>query len=145
MQVLSPGEEPAKVQREEVKRGRIFLPRVTSCPGTSKRPKLSVDRACPPYQLLSSELAVASARLKAIRVPSGFGWKPVGRSLFKSTAGMKSHDFKQVATHGILKFCLRGHLEDEQRRALFAFLDALSAVFRESISQQQIQVEYALD
>ena len=64
--------------------------------------------------------------------------------MFKSMAGMKRHDLKQVATHGIMKFCLRGHLEVEQRCDLFAFLDAASAVFREPITQQQLQVESAL-
>ena len=56
------------------------------------------------YQQLHS-VNLANTRAAQVRVPSGFDWRP--RDMFSKQSGMKSHEWKQVATHGILKFCMR--------------------------------------
>ena len=41
--------------------------------------------------------------------------------------------FLQIATHGILKYCLRGLLGKQQRNTLFFVLDTLTDVLAESM------------
>ena len=95
--------------------------------------KHAAPNYCPPYKLWPGEAAIAGSRLKAICVPVDLGWTPSGKNPFVKISGLKSHDFKQLATKGILKFCLRGLLEEPQRKTLFAFFDALGAFFNEQI------------
>lgn len=41
----------------------------------------------------------------------------------------------QIAIHGILKYCFRDMLGDDQRHTLFYFLDIMRAVLEESIAE----------
>jgi len=49
---------------------------------------------------------------------------------FGKRAYIKSHDWKQIAVDGIMKFCLRGLLGQRQRSTFFRFLDAIATVSR---------------
>ena len=81
----------------------------------------------------------AGSRIKTVRVPPDFGWTLCGRNPFVSTAGLKSHDYKQLATKGILKICLRGLLEKAQHTTLFSFLDAVTDLFGERLQTADLE------
>ena len=51
---------------------------------------------------------------------------------------MKSHEWKQVATNGILKFCLRNMLAHNQRHTLFELFDEITALCTEEIDSMHI-------
>ena len=51
---------------------------------------------------------------------------------------MKSHEWKQVATNGILKFCLRNMLAHNQRHTLFELFDVIKALCTEEIDSMHI-------
>lgn len=46
---------------------------------------------------------------------------------------MKSHEWKQLACNGILKFCLRGMLGQKQRRTLYKLFDVIALICAEDI------------
>jgi len=52
---------------------------------------------------------------------------------------MKSHQWKQVACHGVLKYCLRGLLANKQQHTLFVLLDTLTRLCAEEISCEEVQ------
>ena len=64
-----------------------------------------------PFRLSNEDIQLADDRAKRIFVPFGFDWHP--RDIFKKTTGMKSHEWKQLSCHGILKFCLRHYVKYE--------------------------------
>ena len=66
-----------------------------------------------------------------VRVPYGFDWHP--REIFGKGTGMKAHEWKQIATNGILKYCLRGMLGLHQRKTIFEFLDVIKCICTECI------------
>ena len=51
---------------------------------------------------------------------------------------MKSHEWKQVATSGVLKFCLRGMLGRKQRHTIFQLFDIIAELCAEDIDVQNI-------
>ena len=77
-----------------------------------------------PFSLTRDEISLADERANSICVPTGFGWRP--QAIFGKSSGMKSHDWKQVATNGILKFCLRNMLGYNQRSTLFELMDVIA-------------------
>ena len=84
------------------------------------------------FSLSTDDITLANERANRILVPYGFDWRP--RDIFGKTAkGMKSHEWKQVATNGILKYCLRGMLGLHQRKTLFEFLDVIKCICAECI------------
>ena len=89
-----------------------------------------------PFSLSKEDKALADERAKRILVPSGFDWHP--KVLFSKTTGMKSHEWKQVATHGIIKFCLRGLLGKNQRKTLFQLFDVIRNICAEEIEMDSI-------
>lgn len=68
----------------------------------------------------------------------GFGLKPA--SFISNTGCLKSHDWKQFATQGILKFCLKDaqSLAEKQRETLFVLFDCLSDLCAESQSLDEL-------
>ena len=64
-------------------------------------------------------------------VPSGFDWHP--QPIFSRNSGMKSHEWKQLAANGILKFCLRGMLGKNQRKTLYMLFDVITQICAEDI------------
>ena len=47
--------------------------------------------------------------------------------------------FSQIATQGILKYCLRGFMAKQQRDTLFFFLDILARVLQETDSMVDLE------
>ena len=56
----------------------------------------------------------------------------------KSMCAMKSRDRKQVATNGIVKFCLRNMLAHNQRQTLFELLDVIADLCAEKLDSKHI-------
>ena len=79
-----------------------------------------------PFSFSKEELCIANSRAKSIRVPSSFHWRP--SDLFTSW-GMKSHEWKEVVCSGVIKYCIRGLLGENQRVTLYKFCDLMSRLF----------------
>ena len=82
-----------------------------------------------PFTLTKEKVTLADQRLKQVRVPSGFDWN--SQPFFSKPFVMKSHQWKQVATHGVLKYCLRGMLGSKQQQSLFKLFDVLTSLCAE--------------
>lgn len=54
--------------------------------------------------------------------------------VFSKPGSMKSHDWKQLASQGILKYCLRGMLGEDPRKTLFKLLDSIQEICKETQS-----------
>ena len=89
-----------------------------------------------PFALSKEEIVLADERAKSVHTPAGFDWRP--RALFGNPTGMKSHEWKEVATSGILKFCLRGMLGSNQRRSLYKLYDVLTDLCSEDIDSRRM-------
>lgn len=89
-----------------------------------------------PFVLPKDDIKLADDRAKRVLVPYGFDWQP--RDIFSKTTGMKSHEWKQLACNGILKFCLRGMLGRKQRSTLFKLFDVLESICAEDILADSI-------
>ncbi|XP_068736917.1 uncharacterized protein [Montipora capricornis] len=77
-------------------------------------------------------------RAKNIQVPVGYGWAP--KPIFSKYSYMKSHDWKQVATDGILKFCFRNPLLGKsQRTTIFKLFDILAALCDDIQDSRQVE------
>jgi len=72
----------------------------------------------------------------SICVPSGFHWRP--QAIFGKATRMKSREWKQVATNGILKFCRCDMLCRSQRSTLFELLDVIADLCAEKIDCRHI-------
>ena len=83
-----------------------------------------------PFTLSKKDLEITNDRAELIQYPVGFGLK-TGR-VFSNTGSLKSHDWIQLVTQGVLKFCLRDLLGETQRKTLFRFLDCLTLLCAES-------------
>lgn len=113
----------------------------------SKKPRLGKSQSNEstlPFMLTKDELSEADRRANSIHVPIDFGLKP---SPFISKPGsLKSHDWKQIATQGILKFCLKNTLSERCRKTLFIVLDSLTNLCHEHVSVEDIdQIEVDLN
>lgn len=51
---------------------------------------------------------------------------------------MKSHEWKQIATNGVLKFCLRGLLGRKQRKTIFLLFDTISDICANSVNMDSV-------
>ena len=102
-------EDSCKVRQEEKFRTRFPTSWVKDCSQNKLPPA--------PFSLSKDEVTLADERAKRVLVPTGFDWSP--RTIFSRSTGMKSHEWKQLASNGILKFCLRGMLGNNQRKTLF--------------------------
>lgn len=120
--LISGKEDSLKVRKEEEKRKRFRTSWVIG--EDSKLPEA-------PFVLSKEEVNLANAHATQVRVPSGFDWRP--RDIFSKQSGMKSHEWKQVATHGILKFCLRNTLGHRHRRSIFQLLDVITKICSEKM------------
>ena len=89
-----------------------------------------------PYILTDREIKVADERANAIKVPIGFGVKP--GPFISKPGSLKSHDWKQLATQGILKYCLRDMLSEQCRKTLFSLLDILAELCAECHSSDAL-------
>lgn len=125
-------EDSIKVRKEE-KNLRRFKTAWIEDDGVSKLPHA-------PFALSSDEVLLADKRAESILVPSSFDWRP--RPFFSKTTGMKAHEWHQVVTNGILKFCLRDMLAKKQRKTLFKLFDMLTLLYAEEIDLDSIdQIE----
>lgn len=121
-------------QRESVRNQNDSVqnkPKKTGQKTTPADTSKSEDSICIlPYILTKDEIELADLRANSLRIPLGFGLKP--SPFISKTGSLKSHDWKQLASRGILKFCLRGMLSLRCRRTLFKFLDSLASLCAES-------------
>ncbi len=118
VRLISGAEDSLKVRMEEKHRKRFRSTWVKG--GTTALPLA-------PFRLCAEARATANERALQIKVPLGFDWRP--RPFFQlKSVGMKSHEWKQVVTSGILKFCIRGLLGVRQRATLFELCDVLAHV-----------------
>lgn len=85
-----------------------------------------------PFVLSKDDIKLADERAIRVLVPANFDWRP--RAIFGKSSGMKSHEFKQIATNGILTFCLRNMLGKKQRQTLFLLFNTLSKLCAEEVS-----------
>ncbi|WAR04472.1 hypothetical protein MAR_019841 [Mya arenaria] len=78
-------------------------------PKTKKQKLMKVCNSEPTlsFMLTKTELAGADKRAESKRVPTDFGLKPA--RFISKPGSFKSHDWKQIATQGILKYCLKTH------------------------------------
>ena len=90
--LLSGREDSVKVRKQEEQYGRFPTSWVK---GTSTLPKA-------PFTLSKDQISIADRRAMSVHVPNGFDWRP--RAIFGSPGGMKmkSHEWKQVVTSGVL-------------------------------------------
>ncbi|XP_035688707.1 uncharacterized protein LOC118424238 [Branchiostoma floridae] len=79
-----------------------------------------------PWTLTKEDKKKADDRSSAVKVPVNFGWRP--RPFFERIYNMKSHDWKQLVSHGIYKFCIRGLMKDAQRETVYLLCDVLHAL-----------------
>lgn len=120
-------EDSVKVREEEKHRQRFRTSWIAD--GDDELPPA-------PFHLTEEEIVLANDRAKRVYVPHGFDWRP--RDIFRTGFGMKSHEWKQIACNGILKFCLRGMLGKKQRITLFKLFDVLSKLCAEVIYQHSL-------
>ena len=97
--------------------------------GERKLPKAS-------FVLTKEEISLANDRLKQIRVPSGFDWN--NHPFFSKPSVMKSHQWKQVAVHGVLKYSLRGFLGKNQQRTLIKLWGVLARLCSEKVNKELV-------
>lgn len=123
--LVSGREDSVKVRAEEKIRRRFKGSWVTDSTQSILPPA--------PFSLSKEDIELADTRAKRVFVPSGFDWRP--RNVFGRTSGMsmKSHEWKQLATNGILKFCLRGMLGQSQRKTLFKLFDIIKDICAEDV------------
>ena len=96
-----------------------------------------------PFTLSKEEILLANERAQSIFVHSSFDWHP--RAIFGKNAGMKAHEWHEVVTHGILKFCLRGMLGQKQQQTLFKVFDVITSICAEDVSMDTIDtLEYEI-
>lgn len=114
--------DSAKVREEEKLRKRFPMSWMIGSQG-KLRPA--------PFCLSKEDIQLANDRANRILVPYGFDWRP--RDIFSKSTGMKSHEWKQLSCHGILKFCLRGMLGKRQRSTLFKLFDAIKFICAEVV------------
>ncbi|KAL5015772.1 hypothetical protein ScPMuIL_005361 [Solemya velum] len=120
------------------KRKRKVSSRGKSAVQSKKKPQVQEHCEKLPFLLTKKELEIADERAKNVRVPLGFGLKP---SSFISKSGcLKSHDWKQLATQGILKFCLKDTLQHNCRKTLYLLFDCIADMCQEKISEDDIDI-----
>ncbi|XP_021368398.1 uncharacterized protein LOC110460022 [Mizuhopecten yessoensis] len=82
-----------------------------------------------PFTLNNDQKKAANSRLASMRFPKNFGDVP--DTLFTNICGgMKSHTWNQLYTTGVLRYCLRGMLGEQQRKSLNEFLLGLEGLFK---------------
>ncbi|XP_069110224.1 uncharacterized protein [Argopecten irradians] len=136
-----------KIEKAEVSAGRTIVDqqptkRLNDVKGKSKHVQ-KVFKCV----LTETEMKEADARACSIRTPLGFGVKP--SPFITKNSSLKSHDWKQLACQGILKFCLRGFLSADCRQSLFYLLDVISLLCMEHqcidhLSSLEEKVNHAL-
>ena len=134
VKLVSGVSDSSKVRAEEEARNRFPG---TWCEENERQHKLPPA----PFRLNHEELRIANERSLSIITPHGVDWK--SRKLFSSKVSLKSIEWKNVLTCGILKYCLRGLLGTNQRSTLFELCDVVSCLLAEEIDLQTIEsLEY---
>ena len=90
-----------------------------------------------PFLLTKEEIALANDRLRQVKVPSGFDWN--SQPFFSKPSVMKSHQWKQVAVHGVLNYSLRGFLGRNQQRTLIKLWKVLAGLCSEKVNTQSVE------
>lgn len=90
----------------------------------------------PPAPYLIKNKDLCNKRFSNIRFPFGTGIKI--SPIFSSTTTLNSHDWKELACKGILKYCLRDQLGTQQEETLFTFYDCLACLFSEKHKHDEL-------
>lgn len=136
VKLISGIEDSIKVRKEEQQRKRFKGSWVKSGDNSSILPPA-------PFLLSKEEMAVANNRALSVKVPSGVDWKR--RKLFdrKSIGYLKSVEWKHVLCSGILKYCIRDILGEEQRKTLYELCDVVSELLDYNVDDDAIDsIEY---
>lgn len=136
VKLLSGIEDSVKVRREEECRKRFKCAWV-------KRGHENEALPSAPFSLSVKELALANKRALSVCVPAGMDWKR--RNLFnrKSIGYVKSIEWRHVLCSGILKYCIRGLLGEQQRKTLFELCDVVASLLDYGVTNDSIDsLEY---
>ena len=100
--------------------------------GTSTLPKA-------PFTLTKDQISIADRRAMSVHVPYGFDWRP--HAIFGNPGGMKmkSHEWKQVVTSGVLKFCLRNSIASKQQHTMFNLFDIIRELCAECVDSSRLE------
>ena len=129
VKLLSGETDTVKVRMEEKQRNR-FRSSWTTVITENGKEKIYVPPA--PFSLQKNEIDIANARAMNIRAPNGVDWQAC--HLFgKGASKLKSNEWKHVLSSGILKFCIRGLLGENQRNTLNELCDVISLICAEEI------------
>lgn len=94
-------EDSVKVRAAEVASGRFGI----TSSAISKRTK-GAKKPDVPYLLTPEQISIANQRALSIRTPAHIDY--VSKQIFSKTAGLKSHDWKQVIhTLHVYRYCLQ--------------------------------------
>lgn len=83
-----------------------------------------------PFILTREEPRIADEIASSIRPPLGFRLKP--SPFITKPESLKSHDFKQIASQGIFKCCIRCLLDERCRDTILKVFDSISDMCKES-------------
>ena len=90
-----------------------------------------------PWQLSREETKTADNRALSLCLPLGFGLKPA--PFFSQHDRIcRCSDWLEMVSTGILKYCLRGLLGQEQRRVIFRLFDCLRSLVAPAHSEEDL-------
>lgn len=90
-----------------------------------------------PFSFTKDQVAIANRRSLNVKAPSTMDWRPC--KLFgKEASRLKSNEWKHVLTSGILKFCIRGLLGEQQESTLVETCDVVSLLCKDQVDIQSI-------
>ncbi|CAH1269407.1 Hypp4173 [Branchiostoma lanceolatum] len=90
-----------------------------------------------PWTLTKAQLRLADERLASIKGATGHSFRPDMAMFADGGANLKTEEIIYAVSHGVVKFCLRGLLGDQQRHAVNEYCDAI-ANFLEGTSPHQL-------
>ena len=140
VKLLSTKTDTESVRNEEKSRKRFKNTWVVTESQAKGKEKYTLPPA--PFSLCKHDLTIANKRAMSIKSPLGFDWNPC--QLFgKLSSKLNSNQWKHVLSSGILKFCIRGLLGDDQRATLNELCDIVSLLVAEEIDMSTMEsVEY---
>lgn len=90
-----------------------------------------------PFSFSKDQVAIANRRSVNVKAPSAMDWRPC--KLFgKESSRLKSNEWKHVLTSGILKYCIRGLLGEQQESTLVEICDVVSLLCKDEVDMQSI-------
>lgn len=93
-----------------------------------------------PFVLSKEELEIAHNRVMSITIPYGIDWKQ--KKLFRRNgfSQIKSVEWKHALTCGIIKYCIKDLIGDQQRSTLFELCDIIALVTSDTLSLNELDM-----